>query len=584
MRHLPALTPGLLSATLPAILHDQGSFFVKKLLTVSALVLSLAACGESGQNAGKEEQNQSSTGYEMSADALAEHVKILASDEFGGRAPASPGEELTVRYIETQFREAGLKGANGGSFIQDVPLVSVETLENPGVTLKKGDETVDLAFRNDQVIWTRHQSGEATSVADSEMVFVGYGINAPERGWNDYEGIDVKGKTVVILVNDPGFATQDPAVFEGNTMTYYGRWNYKFDEAARQGAAAALIIHETKPAAYGWGTVDSSWTGPQFDMVRADEGASLASAEGWITTEATDKLFTLAGLDRAALKEAAAQPGFKAVPMGVTFSTAFDSKTNHINSRNVAGYVEGSEHPDEVFIYMAHWDHIGTDPTAEGDGIYNGALDNASGTAGLIELARKYAHAAEKPKRSVLFLAVTAEEQGLLGSAFYAANPLFPLDKTVGGLNMDGLNYYGPTHDVTVIGLGNSELDDYLKQAADAKSRVLMGDQEPEKGYFYRSDHFELSKRGVPMLYPGAGTDHIEKGRAFVQGLEAEYLENRYHLPADEYDDSWDLTGAVEDLRLYYDTGRLIIDSTVWPNWREGSEFKAMRDEQRAGK
>lgn len=520
----------------------------------------------------------------MSPEALAGHVRTLASDEFGGRAPASPGEELTVRYIETQFREAGLKGANGGSFIQDVPLVSVETLGSPVFSLAKGEQSVDLAYRDDQVVWTRRQAQPATSIEDSEIVFVGYGIVAPERGWNDYEGIDVKGKTVVILVNDPGFATQDPAVFEGNTMTYYGRWNYKFDEAARQGAAAALIIHETKPAAYGWGTVDSSWTGPQFDMVRADNGASLSAAEGWITTDATDKLFALAGLDRAALKEAAAKPGFKAVPMGVTLSTRFESKANHINSRNVAGYVEGSERPDEVFVYMAHWDHIGTDPTAEGDGIYNGALDNATGTAGLIELARKYAHAAEKPKRSVLFLAVTAEEQGLLGSAFYAANPLFPLENTIGGLNMDGLNNYGPTKDVTVIGLGNSELDDYLKQAADASARVLVGDQEPEKGYYYRSDHFELSKRGVPMLYPNAGYDHIEKGRAYVEGLEAEYIKNRYHLPGDEYDESWDLSGAVTDLRLYYDTGRLVIDSGAWPNWREGSEFKALRDRQRAGK
>ena len=556
---------------------------MKKILTVSARVLSLAACGENGRDAAKDEQKQSSGGYEMTAEALGNHVATLASDEFGGRAPASPGEELTVRYIETQFREAGLKGANDGSFIQDVPLVSVETLENPSVSLGKGDEAVELSYRDDQVIWTRRQAGTPVSLENSEMVFVGYGINAPERGWNDYEGIDVKGKTVVILVNDPGFATQDPALFEGNTMTYYGRWNYKFDEAARQGAAGALIIHETKPAAYGWGTVDSSWTGPQFDMVRADEGSSLAAVEGWLTTDATDRLFTLAGLDRAALKDAAAKPGFKAVPMGVTFSTAFDSKTNHINSRNVAGYVEGSESPDEVFIYMAHWDHIGTDPTAEGDGIYNGALDNATGTGGLIELARKYAHAAEKPKRSVLFLAVTAEEQGLLGSAFYAANPLFPLDKTVGGINMDGLNNYGPTKDVTVIGLGNSELDDYLTQAADSVGRVLVGDQEPEKGYFYRSDHFELSKRGVPMLYPNAGYDHVEKGRAYVEGLEAEYLENRYHLPADEYDESWDLTGAIDDLRLYYNTGRLITDSAVWPNWREGSEFKAARDKQRSG-
>ena len=554
---------------------------MKNIITVSALVLALAACSSEGGNTEKHEEKQSAAPYSMSTEALADHIKVLASDEFGGRAPASPGEELTVRYIEKQFKEAGLKGANGGSFIQDVPLVSVETLDAPVISLKKGDETLDLAYRADQVLWTRHEQ-TATSVKDSDMVFVGYGINAPERGWNDYEGIDVKGKTVVILVNDPGFATQDDTLFEGNTMTYYGRWDYKFAEAARQGAAAAIILHDTKPAAYGWATVDSSWTGPQFDMVRADKGASLADAEGWITTEAADKLFAMAGLDRAALQTAATKPGFKAVPMGVTLSTDFASEVNHINSRNVAGYIEGSEHPDEVFVYMAHWDHIGTDPTAEGDGIYNGALDNASGTGGLIELAKAYAGAAEKPSRSVLFLSVTAEEQGLLGSAYYAANPLFPLEKTVGGINMDGLNYYGPTKDVTVIGLGNSALDDYLEKAAKTQDRILVADQEPEKGYFYRSDHFELSKRGVPMLYPNSGYDHREKGRAYVDALVADYLEKRYHQPADEYDASWELSGAVEDLELYYKTGRLITDSDVWPNWRDGSEFKALRDAQRA--
>ncbi|WP_417449498.1 M28 family peptidase [Kordiimonas sp.] len=551
---------------------------MKNIFTISAVAFALAACGDA-QNT---EENQSTAPYEMSAEALGAHIKELASDAYGGRAPASPGEELTVRYIEQQFKDAGLKGANGGSFIQDVPLVSVETKGAPVITLSKDGETLELAYRNDHVLWTRHEQ-TATSVADSEMVFVGYGINAPERGWNDYEDIDVKGKTVVILVNDPGFATQDADLFEGNTMTYYGRWDYKFAEAARQGAAAAIILHDTKPAAYGWGTVDSSWTGPQFDMVRDDKGASLAEAESWITTESADKLFALAGLNRAELQAAATRPGFTAVPMGVNFSAGFASEVNHINSRNVAGYIKGSEHPDEVFIYMAHWDHIGTDPNAEGDGIYNGALDNASGTGGLIELARAYAGAGSTPERSVLFLAVTAEEQGLLGSAYYAANPLFPLNKTVGGINMDGLNYYGPTKDVTVIGLGNSELDEYLDQAAKMQDRVLVADQEPEKGYFYRSDHFELSKLGVPMLYPNSGYDHREKGRAYVDGLVADYLENRYHLPADEYDASWELSGAIEDLQLYYNTGRLVIDATDWPNWSEGSEFKALRDKQRTG-
>ncbi|TNE67910.1 MAG: M28 family peptidase [Alphaproteobacteria bacterium] len=551
---------------------------MNKLILASGLCLALAACGE------KAEQQGAATSYQMNETALATSIKTLASDEFGGRAPGTEGEELTVNYVAKAFKDAGLKPANGDSFMQPVPLVSIEVKGTPGLTISGGDaKPFVLAYRNDEVVWSRQET-DAISVDSSELVFVGYGINAPERGWNDYEGIDVKGKTVVMLINDPGYATQDPNLFNGNTMTYYGRWDYKFDEAARQGAAGAIMIHSTKPAAYPWATVDASWTGPQFDMVHDDKGASLAKFESWITTEAADQLFQAAGLDRAALEEAAKTPGFKAVPMGgLNVSTSFENTVAHVNSRNVAGIVEGSEHPDEYFIYMAHWDHLGTDPTMEGDNIYNGALDNASGTAGLIELARAYAGAAEKPKRSVLFLAVTAEEQGLLGSAYYAANPLVPLAKTVGGINMDGLNYYGPTKDITVVGYGNSELDDYLTKAAAKQDRVLVPDQEPEKGYFYRSDHFELSKMGVPMLYTDAGYDHREFGRDYVVKLSEQFTANNYHKPSDEYNDSWVLTGAIEDLNLFYNTGRLVIDCTDWPAWKDGTEFKETREKQLAG-
>ncbi len=551
---------------------------MNKLALMSILSLALAGCGEN------QTQNQNSTDapvtpYSMTAAALAGHVVTLASDEFGGRAPGSAGEELTIRYLESEFHAAGLKPANGGSFSQQVPLVSIETEDAPSMTVKGNGGSIELAYRADQVVWTRREQNDS-DIRKSELVFVGYGINAPERGWNDYEGVDVKGKTVVMLVNDPGFATQDPNLFDGNTMTYYGRWDYKFDEAARQGATGAIIIHDTKPAAYGWMTVDSSWTGPLFGLVRDDKGASLSEAESWITKDSAERMFALAGLNLTAQMEAAKTPGFKAVPMGLQFSTSFSSKVEHHTSRNVAGYIEGSEHPDEVFIYMAHWDHIGTDPTIEGDGIYNGALDNATGTGGLIELARQF-QGAPKPKRSVLFLAVTAEEQGLLGSAYYAAHPLFPLSETVGGLNMDGLNYYGPTRDITVVGLGNSELDTYLAKAASAHDMVLVPDQEPEKGYFYRSDHFELSKKGVPMLYPNSGYDHREKGRAYVEALTAEYLSKHYHSPSDEYSDDWDLTGAIQDLQVYYDTGRMLVDGSDWPNWTDGNEFRAARDAQR---
>ena len=522
------------------------------------------------------------TPYIMTEDALRQHIAVLASDDFGGRAPGTRGEELTVQYLETAFRDAGLQPVRGDSYVQDVPLVSIETLGAPTLTVSGGDADLSFAYRQDQVVWTRKET-DAIELNNSEMVFVGYGINAPERGWNDYADIDATGKTVVMLINDPGFATQDDSLFNGNSMTYYGRWDYKFDEAARQGAAAAIIIHDTKPAAYPWATVDSSWTGPQFDTVREDGGADLALVEGWVTLAAANQLFDAAGLDRAGLSRAAEKPGFKAVPLGLTASTNFKNELKRVTSRNVAALLPGTEAPDDAFIYMAHWDHLGTDPSIDGDGIYNGALDNATGTGGLIELARTFATAAQKPKRSLIFLAVTAEEQGLLGSAYYGANPLWPLSQTVGGLNMDGLNNYGPTSDVTIVGYGNSELDDIIADAAKSQGRTLVPDSEPEKGYFYRSDHFELAKYGVPMLYPGTGVTHKEKGKAYIEAKNVEYLANRYHKPSDELTDDWTLDGGVEDLELYYLVGRTIVDSGIWPNWREGTEFKAARDAQRAG-
>ncbi len=517
----------------------------------------------------------------ISTEGIIKHTKILASDEFGGRAPGTEGEVLTVNYLETQFRKMGLEPANGNSFRQPVPLTSVEIINNPDLTFKGGKgEDMSLSYPVDQVIWTRKQI-KSTDVKNSKMVFVGYGINAPERNWNDYAGIDVKGKAVIILVNDPGFATQDKDLFNGNSMTYYGRWDYKFDEAARQGAAAAIIIHDTLPAAYPWSTVSSSWTGPQFDMVRVDKGEHLAPLEGWITKEKATALFNKAGLDLTVLYKAAKTKGFNAVEMNITASASLKNKINHINSQNVAAIIKGTDAPDEVFIYMAHWDHIGTDPTIEGDGIYNGALDNATGTAGLLELAKAYASLPVKPKRSVMFLAVTAEEQGLLGSAYYAAKPLYPLAKTIGGLNMDGLNNFGPTRDLTVIGQGMSQLEEYLLKNAKAKNRVINADAEAEKGYFYRSDHFELSKLGVPMLYPNSGYDHIEKGVAYGIEKSNEYTANNYHQPSDEYQSTWDMTGAVEDLKLYFLTGQDIVNSKNWPEWYEGTEFKAIRDSQR---
>jgi len=508
------------------------------------------------------------------------HIETLASDAFGGRAPGSPGEELTVKYLIDHFTKFGLQPANGDSFTQDVPLTSVEVVNKPDLVIKgaEGEELV-LAYSTDQVVGTRHQVPEIT-VNDSELVFVGYGIVAPEYNWNDYAGIDVEGKTVVILVNDPGYATQDPALFNGNAMTYYGRWTYKYDEAAHQGAAGAIIIHDTEPASYGWPTVNNSWTGPQFDMVRPDKGSSLAQFESWITKESATALFEKAGLNLDEMYVAAKTPGFTAVPLNMNASVTLANEIATIDSQNVAAILPGSEAPDEVFIYMAHWDHLGTDPKLEGDQIYNGALDNASGTAALLELAKVYASLPQAPRRSVLFLALAAEEQGLLGSKYYAANPLVPLTQTVGGLNMDGMNNFGATRDVTVVGLGMSDLDDYLAAAAAAQERVLEGDREAEKGYYYRSDHFELAKEGVPMLYPGGGYDDREKGVAYGMEKAKEYTADHYHRVSDEYDLSWVVTGALEDIKLFFKTGLDVANSDDWPEWKEGAEFKAKRDAQ----
>jgi Zn-dependent M28 family amino/carboxypeptidase len=567
---------------------------MNRFIAAMALSTLLAACG--GEEAAEQPGTASSTpppfetqltdpiaqGAEaMTEAAYRRHIEILASDEFGGRAPGSPGEELTVDYLVQQFESLGLEPANGGSYTQDVPLAWVEASNNPDLVFSGGEgEDMTLAYATDQVMWTRQQVPE-TSISGSELVFVGYGINAPERDWNDYAGVDVKGKTVVILINDPGYATQDPELFNGNAMTYYGRWDYKFGEAARQGAEGAIMIHDTLPAAYGWPTVTNSWTGPQFDMVLPDQGEGLASVEAWITRENADALFAKAGLDLDQMYKQAQQRGFTAVPMDLTATASLANEVEMVNSRNVAAILKGSEAPEEIFIYMAHWDHLGTDPKLEGDNIYNGALDNASGTAALLEIARAYSALPQAPRRSVLFLSVTAEEQGLLGSLYYAANPLFPLTNTVGGLNMDGMNNVGSTRDITVVGLGMSDLDDYLAAAAAAQERVVEGDREAEKGYYYRSDHFELAKEGVPMLYPSGGYDDREKGVAYGMEKAGEYTRDHYHRVSDEYDLSWNVSGAMEDMEMYYKTGLDIANSDDWPNWKEGTEFKAVRDAQR---
>lgn len=515
----------------------------------------------------------------ITASALAGHIQVLASDSFEGRGPSSPGEEKTVAYLQNAFQQLGLRPGNGDSYFQDVPLVSLTADRAMTLTVRGRGRATPITFRfpEDFVAFTNRVQ-ERVGVTNSELVFVGYGVVAPEVGWNDYQGVDVRGKTVVILVNDPDFATGDTTLFKGRAMTYYGRWTYKYEEAARQGAAGALVVHETEPAGYPWEVVTGSWSGARFGLEAPDNNMSRTAVEGWITRETAQRIFAEAGVSYDSLKTLAAQRGFRPVSLPLAATTQLRNTIRRSRSKNVIAVLPGTSRPDEYVIYLAHWDHLGRNPALQGDQIFNGAVDNATGTAGLLELAAAFAATTPPPARSVAFLAVTAEEQGLLGSAYYAQNPVFPLAQTVAAINMDGLNVDGRMRDITVIGYGNSELDDYLAQAARGQRRVLRPDPEPEKGFYYRSDHFELAKVGVPALYADAGIDHVERGEAYALEQRDRYTTERYHKPADEFDPAWDLTGAVDDLQLLFQVGYRLANETRFPNWRDGTEFKATRD------
>lgn len=512
----------------------------------------------------------------ITEDELAAHIEILASDEFGGREPSTPGGEKTVEYIAEHFEKAGLEPGVDGNWFQEVPLVSITLDPATTVSVEGLGEPLVLQQGENTVVWTKRVRDQV-SLEDSELVFVGYGVVAPEYGWDDYEGLDVEGKTVVILVNDPGYGTHDPDLFTGNKMTYYGRWTYKYEEAARQGAAGAIVIHETNPAGYPWEVVTGSWTGPQYDLVPENENMDRAKVEGWITREIADRLFQHIGMSYEEAKGAALQEDFEPIPLEATMSTALNNTVEKTTSRNVVGVLEGSARPRESVVYMAHWDHLGTDPNLEGDQIYNGAVDNATGVAGLIELAERFGNG-EAPERSVVFLAVTAEESGLLGSKYYANNPAWPLELTAAVINMDAMSPYGQTNDLVVVGYGMNELQSYLERAAAGQERTLVPEPTPEKGFYFRSDHFNFAKEGVPALYAEAGTDYVEGGMERGEQLESEYVAERYHKPADEYDPGWDLSGMVQNLELFYRVGNTIADSNAWPAWLEDVSFGAERE------
>jgi Zn-dependent M28 family amino/carboxypeptidase len=518
-------------------------------------------------------------GGQISLETLKAVTRTLSSDEFDGRMPGTPGEDKTLAYLVEKFAAAGLQPGNNGSWFQDVPLVEITGSNHGQLVVRGKGEGLFFDFGSEWV-GVSYREVARTNLQNSELVFVGYGINAPERGWNDYAGIDMRGKTAVILVNDPDWQSAGlTGTFNGRAMTYYGRWTYKFEEAARQGASAALIVHDTEPASYGWNVVQSSWTGPQAFAERADGGANQTQLNGWVQNGAAIQIMRAAGHDLATLSTAARQPGFKAVPLGLTVSTGFDNAIRKYASKNVIGVLPGSERPDEYVLHSAHWDHLGRcTPNAAGDDICNGAIDNATGTAALVALAEAHRKAGAAP-RSLVFLAVTAEEQGLLGSEYYGANSVFPLDRTVGGVNMDALSLAGPARDVTVVGGGKSELDAILATALAAEGRVATPDPSPQAGYYYRSDHFSFAKRGVPMLYVDGGEDLIVGGRAAGEAAAARYRDTAYHGPDDEYDSSWDWSGTVRDVQLMYRLGRMMAETSAWPNWLPGDEFRRIRDE-----
>jgi Zn-dependent M28 family amino/carboxypeptidase len=524
-------------------------------------------------------QNVNSALDAINEEAMRRHVEILSSDEFMGRQPSTEGEEKTINYLRSEFEKLGLKGGNRGSFFQEVPLVEINTgvdetmniiTERGGVRLKHRDEFVaNSAHLRDSII-----------VEDADLVFAGYGIVAPEYNWNDFEGLDVKGKIIVVLINDPGYATKDENLFTGRSMTYYGRWTYKYEEASRQGAAGCLIIHETGAASYPWEVVRNGWTGPQFYLVSDDDNLSKAKMEGWINNEKGRELFEHAGLNFDSLIVAASQKGFRGVDLKAKLTFRMKNEYVQSVSNNVAALWEGGSRKDEFIIYSAHWDHFGVDSTLEGDQVYSGARDNATGTGALIALAEAFTKLPERQERSVLFLAVTAEEQGLLGSKYYAGNPLYPLNKSVAVINMDALNIFGRMRDMTIVGYGKSELDEYVRRAAEEQNRIVKGDPKPEAGTFYRSDHFSFAKKGVPALYARGGTEHLEKGEEWAVEKMEEYTKEHYHKPSDRLEGWWNFAGMVEDIQLLFKVGVELSNTDHFPNWREGEEFRALRDKQ----
>ncbi len=565
--------------------------------TSLALVLSsslLVACNQSDKTAEKQEsavetskavaqpseKNELKSNFEQvysafNQDFYKENVKILSSDDFTGREPATEGGKKTTDFIVKEFQAAGLKPGNGDSYLQQVPLISIEA--DPNMVLTLGDESLKYF---DEFVAGTSKSVAKTELKDSELVFVGYGVVAPEYDWNDYEGIDMKGKTAVILVNDPGFLTEDPELFQGRTMTYYGRWTYKYEEAGRQGAAGAIIVHDTAPASYGWGVVSNSWSGAQYQLAKAGDDPK-PEVEAWITLDKAKALFKRAGLNFEQEQAKALTRDFKPVELNQTASVAFTNGIKHSESANVIATLPGTETPEEHVVYMGHWDHLGLKAHFEGDQIFNGAIDNATGIAGIISIANAFNTLNIKPKRSITFMAITAEEQGLLGSKYYAANPTVETKNIIGAFNIDSMNVSGRVKDLTVVGFGKSELEQYITKAAKRQGRVTKVEADPSRGGYYRSDHFSLAKKGVPAIFAGGGSE-IDDDEDKVRAEKFNKMRSKcYHQLCDEYQEDWAWEAALEDVKVLFEAGYHLSMDGKYPNWYKGTEFKAIRDKDR---
>ncbi|MBT8191081.1 MAG: M28 family peptidase [Saprospiraceae bacterium] len=508
----------------------------------------------------------------VSGDDIKKHMEEISSDKYMGRMPCSEGEKLTIEYIKQELESYGLDTYKEGEYFQEVPLLTIDGKMSQEMSIDFGTKEMKLQKGKDFVIHTQRKV-DNISLDASELVFCGYGIVDEKSGWNDYAGLDMKGKTAVVLVNDPGYGGDDQDFFRGDIMTYFGRWTYKYEEADRQGADGLIIIHETSSAGYPWFVVQSSWTGPQQGLSGIDRSQDCG-IKGWISLMKAKELFETAGLDFTAEIKKARKPGFKPVPLNSKVSVNLENSYEECLSQNVLAYVKGSTYPDEYIVYTTHWDHIGVGKVVEGDSIYNGALDNASGTSALLSIAKSFSQS-PRPERSIVFLFVTAEEQGLLGSEYYTRNPIFPLENTVCNLNLDGVNPAGKMNDFTITGIGHSEMDEIADEAAKEQGRYTMAEQQPEKGSFFRSDQFNFAKSGVPVLYAEGGYDHAEKGKEYAREFKDNYVAKNYHAPSDEYvEGEWDIDGMVQDAQIYYNIGNKLANNRQWPKWYPDSEFK----------